>query len=399
MKDSMNSMASVRLTWSLRCLRSWQGRAGALALLSALGCTPAPEPASPPRGLRVVAAPPPSVSERYCAWYGARGGDVLYFGEAPLWSALRAAGGDAQADLAEPGPQRVGRFDLRREVMLPALEVGPPGARSGTWDVLVVEDRLYYTTFFEQSGFVDLASGEVTRLPHLGSALNELAPGPGSAVTLTRYGSGGASSENGSVLWIDRDGALRVEHPLAAPDGFTVAPKTPAWDPTRGHLWLTTDLLTQAPGGPLRRDAYRLDLSGRLLERIASEELHFAAVAPDGALHMAWVRGRELSLRIGGPEAPGLVVDRAFPSELDFVQDIQFGSDGRALLTRWSGVIHVVEPDGAFSTLALPRLDPQGLYYTGVLQGERLCVTYCADVSVVCVDAPRPHRAQRPAAG
>jgi len=256
-------------------------------------------------------------------------------------------------------------------------------------DVLVVGDRLYYSTFFEQSGFVDLASGKVTRLPKLGPALNEIAPGPGDAVTLTRYGSGGSPSENGSVLWIDGDGALRVEHTLSAPDGLTVAPKTPAWDPTRGHLWLTTDLLAHTPGGPPRRDAYRLDLSGRLLERIASEELHFAAVAPDGALHMAWVRGRELSLRIGGPEAPGLVLDHDFPVELDFVQDIQFASDGRAVLTRWSGVAHVVEPEGSFSTLALPRLDPEGLYYTGALHGERLCVTYCADVSVVCVDAPR----------
>jgi hypothetical protein len=273
--------------------------------------------------------------------------------------------------------------------MLPPLEVGPPGARSGTWDVLVVDERLYYTTFFEQSGYVDLASAAVQRLPLLGSALNELAAGPGGAITLTRYGSGGASSENGSVLWIDRDGALQVEHPLAAPDGFTVAPKTPAWDPARGQLWLTTDLLATAPGGATRRDAYRLDHSGRLLERIASEELHFAAVAPDGALHMAWVRGRELSLRIGSPEAPGLVLDRAFPSELDFVQDIQFGSDGRVVLTRWSGVVHLVEADGTFSTLALPRLDPEGLYYTGVLRRERLCATYCADLSVVCVDAPR----------
>lgn len=372
-----------------RCLLSWQARVTLLAALGALACAPARDFVSFPQGLRVVTAPAPSASERYCAWYGARAGDVLYFGEAPFWSALHASGGDARGDVANSGPQRVGRFDLRREEMLPALEVGPKDARSGTWDVLVVEGRLYYTTFFEHSGFVDLASGKVTRLPQLGTALNELAPGPGDAVTLTRYGSGGSPSENGSVLWIDRDGALQVEHALSAPGGFTVAPKTPAWDPTRGQLWLTTDLLARVPGGPPRRDAYRLDVSGRLLERIASEELHFAAVAPDGALYMAWVRGRELHLRIGGPEAPSRVLDRDFPVELDFVQDIQFGSDGRAVLTRWSGVAHVVERDGSFSTLALPRLDPEGLYYTGALRGERLCVTYCADVSVVCVDAPR----------
>jgi hypothetical protein len=39
-------------------------------------------------------------------------------------------------------------------------------------------------------------------------------------------------------------------------------------------------------------------------------------------------------------------------------------------------------------SVSLPRLDPAGLYYTAVLHGDRLCATYCADVTVVCVDAP-----------
>jgi hypothetical protein len=229
----------------------------------------------------------------------------------------------------------------------------------------------------------------VRRLPQLGPALNELAPGPGAAITLTRYGSGAAESEPGSALWIDRDGRLVAEHALEVPEGLTVAPKTPAWDPTRGELWLSTDMIPAAPGAPHRHDALRLDRSGRLLGRIADEELHFAATAPDGAIHMAWVRGRELSLRVGGVDAPGRVLDDDFPVELDFVQDIQFADDGRVALTRWSGVVHVVEPNGSAQRLTLPHPDPQGLYYTGVLAGERLCVTYCADVSVVCIDAPR----------
>lgn len=377
----------------MRCRPSWQPVLVALALSHWLAaCAPRIEIARPARGLHVVTEPAPSRDERYCAWYGTRDGDVLYFGESPFWSALRASGGNPRADLAHEGPQRVGRFDLRNEVMLPPIEVGPPGSRSGTWDVLAQGGRLYYTTFFEQSGFVELATGAVHRLPQLGPALNELAPGSQGQVVITRYGSG-RETGNGSVLWIDRDGVLLSEHVLSAPAGYTVAPKTPAWDP-RGSLWLTTDLLALDPREPTRRDAYRLDAEGRLLARVEDEELQFAATGPDGALQMAWRRDRELSLRVGGEDAPRRVLDRDFPSEHDFVQDIQFAPEGRVVLTRWSGVVHVAGPGGDTLRIELPRLDPDGLYYTGVLQGERLCATYCADVSVVCVDAPPAGRAR-----
>ena len=57
-------------------------------------------------------------------------------------------------------------------------------------------------------------------------------------------------------------------------------------------------------------------------------------------------------------------------------------------MTRWSGRIHVVQGDESVRSVDLPRLAPGGLYYTGVLYGDRLCVTHCADVTVVCVDAP-----------
>ena len=83
-----------------------------------------------------------------------------------------------------------------------------------------------------------------------------------------------------------------------------------------------------------------------------------------------------------------MLLDEAFPGEVDFVQDLKHAPDGRIVLTRWSGVVHVVEPSGRVATTRLPKLDPQGLYYTGVLRGDRLCATHCADVTVVCIDAP-----------
>src|SRR5512138_3135882 len=66
----------------------------AVALLLTLACA-APREAPPPH---VVTAPAPARDgETDCAWYGDRGGDVLYFGESSFWSALRAKG-DPAAD-------------------------------------------------------------------------------------------------------------------------------------------------------------------------------------------------------------------------------------------------------------------------------------------------------------
>ncbi|MGI9590276.1 MAG: hypothetical protein ACR2P8_02825, partial [Myxococcota bacterium] len=170
-------------------------------------------------------------------------------------------------------------------------------------------------------------------------------------------------------------------------------PKTPAWDAPRSALWVTTDLLPiDDPGAPDRHDAYLLDSEDGLQRRIAEPELHFAASGSDGALYLAEAAGAELHLRVKPPPGAGperrYLLDGAFPAELDFVQDIQPAADGRVALTRWSGAVHVLHPDGRLSRAQLPRLDPEGLYYTGVLHGKRLCATYCADVSVVCIDAP-----------
>lgn len=116
----------------------------------------------------VFTAPPPSDRERYCAWLGDVGEGVLYFGESAFWSAAWLPENDALADLLEPGPRPIGRFDLAEERMLPPLDI-PGDSRSGIWDVLFHPNgRVYFTSFFETSGWVDSRTAEVQLLPHLG---------------------------------------------------------------------------------------------------------------------------------------------------------------------------------------------------------------------------------------
>jgi hypothetical protein len=347
-------------------------------------------------GLSVYHANPPSRDERYCAWYGARGADeVLYFGEAAFWSAMASSGGNPTADLKRAGPQLVGRFDLAGETWLPSLEVGEPESRSGVWDVLASDEEIYFTTFFEEAGSVSPATGRVRRLA-LGAALNELAPGPDGTVLATRYGTGSADGGNGDVIAFDREGHTVKHWLLAAPPGYRVAPKTPLWDGLRRVLWVTADHLPAA-GGPgaqtrPRHAAIAIDENdhARLLPELP--ELMFVAKGEDGTIYRAESDTHALWLSVVPPPERGephrVPLDDAFAPALDFAQDIQVAADGRVAVTRWSGIVHVLHPDGRVRSVSLPRLDPAGLYYTAVLHGDRLCATYCADVTVVCVDAP-----------
>jgi hypothetical protein len=341
--------------------------------------------------LRVLTAPAPSPEERYCAWYGAAEGGVLYVGEAAFWSSMREAGGDPEADLRRPGPRRVGRFDLARERWLEPLEVGPPDSRSGVWDVHVQDGGLYFTTFFEHAGRVDLASGRVTEFDAAGRGLNELAEGPDGTVLATRYGSGRDTRGDGELLSLDPSGRVVERFALAPPTGFRVAPKTPAWDAVRDRLWTTTDLLPLAQQA-IRHDTYVLARGGAQVDRIEAPEIQFVAVGADGTFYRAEA-DRELWLHARPPFAPPAaarrtLLDPAFPAALDFVQDLKPTADGRVVVTRWSGTLHVVDAAGDVATARLPRLDPDGLYYSGVIHGDRLCVSYCADVTVVCVNVP-----------
>jgi hypothetical protein len=68
------------------------------------------------------------------------------------------------------------------------------------------------------------------------------------------------------------------------------------------------------------------------------------------------------------------------------VQDIQITPGGRAVVTRWSGWVHLVDATGEIRSLRLPPFDPRGVYYTAAFHGRRVCATHCRDVSIVCRD-------------
>lgn len=337
---------------------------------------------------------PPSPDERYCAWFGARQGDILYFGEAAFWTAFRAQGKDPRGDLRASGPQRIGRLDLAAETLLPSLDVTEEGARSGIWDVLPHPNgRVYFTTFFEASGWVDPVTGTHARFSELGPGFSELAPGPDGDLVAARYGRPGEL--HGSVVRFSPEGELRWEWPMEGVPGMRVAPKSVAYDPVRRETWALTDLLPLSADGAVGHDARVLDDRGRQRLRIETPEIQFVIFTPDGVGYLAEVEGPSLYLRILAPgegAAPlergrRVLLDAGFPTGFDFLQDLQLAPDGRLVATRWSGWVHVVHPDLRVETLRLPRLDDEGLYYTGVLRDGRLCATYCSELTVVCQPA------------
>jgi hypothetical protein len=351
----------------------------------------APACADSPQGrTRVLTLSLPPAEEPECAWFGDARGGTLYFGIASFWSEFRAARGDPRADLARTGPQRLGRFDLEKLRHLPPVDLGEPEAPSGVWDVLAHPNgRVYFTGFFGLSGWVEPETGRVGRFVEAGPGLVELAPGGGGNLLATRYAD--ADGGNGSLVRLDPEGRVLAEHPLAAPEGFRVAAKSVARDPLRNEIWVNTDLLPRG-GGPSRHDVRILDRAGVETLRFERPEVQFMTFADDGTGFFAEVDGPLLTLRIRAPERAGralltgLVVplDDAFDPGLDFVQDVKLAADGTAVVTRWSGRVHLVRPDGATRSVTLPRSPDGPLYYTGVLQDGNLCVTLCADVTVVC---------------
>jgi sugar lactone lactonase YvrE len=344
---------------------------------------------------------PAAKDERACAWYGDERGGVLYFGEAAFWSSMRAAGGDPTADLRVPNPQRIGRFDLSSRRMLPPLDVSAPGGTgaSGVWDVLAHPNgRVYFTTYFETSGWVDPATGRTQRLDALGVGLNELTTGPDGSVLASRYGTPG---QGGSIVRFDPDGRLLSETPLDARPGVVVAPKTVAYDPVSELVWVTTDLVS-TDGRSLGHDTRVVDRHGQSLVAVSGDEteVQFVRFADDGTGYFAERRGARLVLRVTTPARGGApaalrewVLDEAFATALDFAQDVHVAADGRVVVARWSGEIDVVSPDlpdaRAVHRVRLPRLADDGLYYTAVIAGDDVCSTLCADVQVVCAALPQ----------
>ena len=139
----------------------------------------------------------------------------------------------------------------------------------------------------------------------------------------------------------------------------------------------------------------RLRIERPEIQRVAFDGAGAAALAEreDGRLHLRLLAPGEGA----DPERAGrrVLLDEAFPGDFDFVQDVRPASGGRWIVTRGSGWVHLVGADGAVETLQLARLDPEGLYYTAVLRDGRVCATYCADLTVVCQDAPEPVGALR----
>jgi hypothetical protein len=356
-----------------------------------------------------------SADERYCAWYGEASGGVLYFGQSAFWSSYRAAGNDPRADLERPGPRPIGRFDLNTRQFLSPLETGPrpdgSETRSGVWDVLPLAGRIYFTTFFEEAGFVDLETGDVHHFE--GSRYwNELALGPVSNIThgvsttaqmlilVTRYADD--SEGGGAVLVIDPDGSIVARYPIEAPPGVAFAPKTPAWDPALREIWVTTDRFPDPPrddeNAPFGHPTLVFDVDGREVARFGSREdpieIQFVRFNHQGMGYLAASQGSRLELLILEPNAdrrnlrtaPRVLLDANFAPELDFAQDIQIGPDGTAFVTRWSGKVHEVNPmTRTVRTWTLPR-DDGTLYYTAVpgRANGSICATRCGDVEIVC---------------
>jgi hypothetical protein len=338
---------------------------------------------------RVYVAPAPDPpGETSCAWFGDVREGVLYFGVSAFWSALRAAAGDPAADLRAPGPRWIGRFDLARETFLPPLAAGPGLPPSGVWDVLAHPNgRIYYTTYFDLAGSVDARTGALVEFAGAGLGLNELALGPGGSVLATRYGYG--DTRDGSVVVLSEDGEILAEHPLADPPGRRVAAKSVAFDPLSREIWVNTDLLPAAGSGPALHDARVLGPDGREELAIHDPELQFFTFGEDGTGYLAEVAGGRLRLRVRHP-APAsprerlIPLDDAFDAAHDFVQELRAEAEGRVVVTRWSGRVHVVTPDGGVRDLDLPRTQGDQLYYTATLVGSRVCATRCGRVEVVC---------------
>ncbi len=390
----------------------------AVALFAGTGCGSAPVPPGPP-AIRVYSEPAPSEHERYCAWYGESDGEILYFGQSAFWSSYRAAKNDPKADLAAAGPRPIGRFDLDTRQFLTPIETGPRAnggeTRSGVWDVLPLAGRVYFTTYFEEAGFVELETGKVTLLPD-SQFWNELARGPlaqntrgfstttRTLILATRYAD--AEAGGGAVLVMDPDGVLLSTVPLPSEPGTSLAPKTPAWDPVRREIWVTTDRLPLPPPDdenvPFAHPTLVLDLEGREVARFGTAddpmEIQFVRFDHQGMGYLAISQRNVLELVILGPTAdrrnlnaaPRVLLDDQFAPGLDFTQDIQIARDGSVIVTRWSGRIHEVNPmNGRTRTVDLPR-DHDALYYSAVAgrADGSLCATRCGGVEVVCASPP-----------
>jgi len=340
-----------------------------------------------------------SGTERYSAWFGDERGGVLYFGLSPFWTLWWASGGDPRLDLDAPGDHLIGRFDLRSRRFLEPLRArsAAEGARSSVWDVLAHSSgRIYYTTFYEELGWIASDGSDAKRFPHLGFGFNELAEGPGGRVYATRYADAPereSRPSHSAVTVIDPEGALIWETRFErAPDGSFVAPKSIAVDPTSGEVWVNTDTFS-ADGSLLRHETLRLSADGELLDRDAGPaELQFAAFSPAGEGWFAQAYDGWIWLRWRAPGREERAL-RLVPLEgADFVQDIKPASSGGAVIALWSRRAFAVRATGnglvarALRFRVPPDCEPpdnRSLLYTAVeFHGEIFATLFCGPTVV-----------------
>lgn len=342
-----------------------------------------------------------SSGERYSSWFGDSDGRVLYFGLSPFWTeSLRA--GDPRGELERAGPHLVGRFELEGRRFLDPLVVRTvaQGARGSVWDVLAHSSgRIYYTTFFQEMGSVAGDGTEVVRFDGLGTGLNEIAESPRGELVVTRYGAQDPSGRHyGAVVWLSEAGESIRETTLPERGGVRIAPKSVAVDPRSGEVWLNADRF--GPGKQIGFEWLRLARNGLLLERHAAPpELLFPAFDPAGRGWFVWdERGRiVLRVREEGREIAHLELEARRAG--DFAQDVSFAPDGRALVTLWSGRVHVVElgSEGALRGSVLQFEKPPdcrapgapALLYSAVAYAGRVYATLSCGVTLLSVPLGR----------
>jgi hypothetical protein len=340
--------------------------------------------------------------ERYSAWFADSDGRVLYFGLSPFWELWWERDGDPLADLDEPGDHLIGRFDLETSAFLPPLRVRPagPDARGSVWDVLAHSNgRIYYTTFFEEIGWVSADGSELRWLDGLGFGFNELVEGPDGNVYVTRYTDAPHTPERGeygAVVVLTPEGELLREVRLESEGGAFTAPKSIAVDPGSREIWINTD--TFHAEGPTEHEALRIAPDGRILERRAGPpELQFVYFDPRGRGWFAEVAEGALSLRLTEPGRAARELDLGPLAPLDFVQDIRSTPAGGAVLALWSGRVWLVEPaaDGFLCEdlqLALPEdcTAPVGrsILYTALVHGKSVFATLACGPTVLRAPVP-----------
>lgn len=357
--------------------------------------------------------------EHYSAWFASERDGVLFFGLSPFWELWWPSGGDALADLREPGDHLVGRFDLERERFMPPLRLRS-GARGSVWDVLAHSNRsLYYTAYFEGAGRVAPDGTAAAIFSSAGTGLNELVEGPDGNLYVTRYSDAPDDPQAqrfGSVVVLSPEGVVLREIPLGENEpGFT-APKSIAVDPESRDVWLNTD--TFLADGTIAHETILVAAGqGEPIRTSGPPELHFVHFDRTGRGWFAEVAAGRLRLRVtrGGTTLHALALGSIGP--LDFVQEIVSAADGGVILTLWSGDVFWVAPSSSEEAngfacrrmrFELPTdcVPParRSLLYTAVLHGERLFATlYCGATvlaaDVAALDPESEHCQEAPSGG